>query len=149
LEGSDGSAPQVDQANRSALQEWGSQRDRAVKKIGAISRPKTKAPISRQRISGKTANAAAEHLRTVDIVLWLADHPSDLDLIQELASLVQNQCETVLKDFEKSKRTRLADSHFWCDVLAAMVSLVDNLQEAVKKAKKGVPGAIGQAALEV
>lgn len=61
--------------------------------------------------------------RSIEIVDWLIDHPTECAQIDWMADQVVAACEELLTQHPGTHR-RLAD-HFWCDVLAALARALD------------------------
>lgn len=69
-----------------------------------------------------------ESNRSIDIVDWLIEHPTERKQIEWIADRVGDACGEILNE-SPEVYCRLAD-HFWCDVLAALAHAAD---EAIKK----------------
>ena len=69
-----------------------------------------------------------ESNRSIDIVDWLIEHPTERKQIEWIADRVGDACGEILNE-SPEVYYRLAD-HFWCDVLAALAHAAD---EAIKK----------------
>lgn len=86
-------------------------------------------PKSARKPRRADATRFFEATRTVDIVDWLADHPSEAEQLNWLADQVGKVCGDALKA-SPGKHQRLAD-HFWCDVVAALVHVLDEAVTSV------------------
>lgn len=73
------------------------------------------------------ANAFFEANRTIDIVNWLIEHPTACDQIEWIADQIGETAENLLTQFPGRHR-RVAD-HFWCDILAALATILAELLE--------------------
>lgn len=77
------------------------------------------------------ANAFFEANRSLEIVDWLIEHPTELEQMQWIADQVGNCAEELLTQ-RKGKHRRVAD-HLWCDILAALATV---LKKALKTKDK-------------
>lgn len=82
-----------------------------------------------------------EHIRTVEIVTWLINNPSELQQIEKLYDAFQNAMTNVIKGLTKKQLKRLSD-HFWCDFFASLVYLIDQGQITVSRIQKYIAGQI-------
>lgn len=87
--------------------------------------------LSRKDPRRPDANAFFEANRSLEIVDWLIEHPTELEQMQWIADQVGDCAEELLTQRE-GKHRRVAD-HLWCDVLAA---LADVLEKALKTKDK-------------
>lgn len=110
------------------------------RKIAAEQRRKAQSALTKQseslRLSRKDprrpdANAFFEANRSLEIVDWLIEHPTELEQMQWIADQVGDCAEELLTQ-RKGKHRRVAD-HLWCDILAA---LADVLEKALKTKDK-------------
>lgn len=89
------------------------------------------------RFSNKMGWAAALKITDDDAVLWLARNPQALVEVKFLSEQIGAAAEeelTVLVG--KAQWRRLAD-HFWCDVVGALVCLLEEVDGAVEKLQEG------------
>lgn len=70
-----------------------------------------------------------ESTRTIEIVDWLVEHPNETTEIDWLAHRVGDACGRILRA-NPGTHKRLAD-HFWCDAIAALVQVLDEVVEQV------------------
>ncbi|QOW64654.1 hypothetical protein [Rothia terrae] len=77
------------------------------------------------------ANAFFEANRSLEIVDWLIEHPTELEQMQWIADQIGDSAETLLTQ-HKGKHHRVAD-HLWCDILAALAVI---LEKALKTKDK-------------
>lgn len=73
-----------------------------------------------------------EYVRTVEIVTWLINNPSELQQIKKLYNMFQNAVTNAIKGLPKKQLERLSD-HFWCDFFASLVYLIDQGQITVSQ----------------
>lgn len=113
-----------------------SQAERADAKLAEKQRNRAKEVLKSQnetlRQSRKAprrddANAFFEANRTIDIVNWLIEHPTTCDQMEWIADQIGEAAENLLLQFP-GKHQRIAD-HFWCDVLAALATILAELLE--------------------
>lgn len=81
-----------------------------------------------------------ESNRSIDIVDWLIEHPTEREQIEWIANQVGDACEKILKKFP-GKHKRLAD-HFWCDVLAALAHAIDEVSKKIDSISEDIPSYI-------
>lgn len=79
-----------------------------------------------------------EATRTVEIVDWLVDHPTETAQLDWMADQVGRVCEDTLQA-APGRHRRLAD-HFWCDVVAALVHVLDEATASFDE----LPNAVAQ-----
>lgn len=115
-------------------------RERTDSKWATIPPPKGRRGPSRHRQEAATDSA------TVDLIDWLSENPSAIDLIQELGDLLT--C-TVIGELDKrfggnkprESRRRLTD-HFWCDLLVTLAEGIEKFAEALDQVPEYVADAI-------
>lgn len=88
----------------------------------------------RKGLHNQQAHGSAEYVRSVSLVLWMAQNDTEREQIKALAEEISDLAEERLheleaKDAEACKRFkhRLGD-HLWCDCLAALVVALDEIQ---------------------
>lgn len=87
----------------------------------------------RPKFTNKMGEAAARKIADDDAVRWLAQNPPALADVQFLSKQIGQAAEEALKSLpEKGQRRRLAD-HFWCDVVGALVRVLEEIDGAVEK----------------
>ena len=77
------------------------------------------------------ANAFFEANRSLEIVDWLIEHPTELEQMQWIADQVGDSAEELLTQRE-GKHHRVAD-HLWCDILASLATVLDKMLETKDK----------------
>lgn len=77
------------------------------------------------------ANAFFEANRSLEIVDWLIEHPTELEQMQWIADQVGDSAEELLTQRE-GKHHRVAD-HLWCDILASLAAVLDKMLETKDK----------------
>lgn len=87
--------------------------------------------LSRKDPRRSDANAFFEANRSLEIVDWLIEHPTELEQMQWIADQVGDCAEELLTQRE-GKHRRVAD-HLWCDILAALAAV---LEKALKTKDK-------------
>ena len=86
-------------------------------------------PRNPRRPRRSDATRFFEAARTVEIVDWMMSHPGETEQLGWLADQVGSVCENLLKT-NTGQHRRLAD-HFWCDVVAALVRVLDEMIDRV------------------
>lgn len=84
----------------------------------------------------KDASAFFEAARTVDLVNWLVEHPTEVTQINWMEDRVRDACERALEAHPRT-HVRFAD-HFWCDVIASLLQVFDELIQEFES----LPGAV-------
>lgn len=105
---------------------------------------KQKESLKQSRTSPRRDDADAffEANRTIDIVNWLIEHPTTCDQMEWVADQIGEAAENLLLQFP-GKHRRVAD-HFWCDVLAALASILAELLETSNQLIDDVAEAIAE-----
>ena len=85
--------------------------------------------LSAKRSNARRADAEKffDAVRTVDLVNWLLEDADRRGEAEWIATQVANVCDTALTEHPEA-RARLAD-HFWCDVLASLVVVLDSTKD--------------------
>lgn len=86
---------------------------------------------SRKKPTREDAKYFFEYCRTVDIVFWLIENYNEINAIDHIAKIIEKECEKILLKYPECY-TRLAD-HFWCDVLAATASVLQEMLQNIDK----------------
>ena len=81
--------------------------------------------LTQKKPRRKDASWFFESGRSVEVVDWLVSHPAEREQIDWMADQVGEVCGQLLSQNPHTHR-RLAD-HFWCDVLAALVRILDEV----------------------
>lgn len=88
-----------------------------------------------------------ESNRSIDIVDWLIEHPTEREQIEWIANQVGDACEEILEKFP-GKHKRLAD-HFWCDVLAALAYAADEVSKKIGSISEDISSDIADLVWEI
>lgn len=88
-----------------------------------------------------------ESNRSIDIVDWLIEHPTERKQIEWIANQIGDACEEILKKFP-GKHKRLAD-HFWCDVLAALAHAIDEVSKKIDSISENISSYIANLVWEI
>lgn len=116
------------------------QKERSVVKLAKKQQSKAKEALleqnrtlsqSRKAPRRHDANAFFEANRSIDIVTWLIEHPTDCDQMEWIADQIGAAAEDLLIQLP-GKHRRIAD-HFWCDILAALASILDKTLETTNQ----------------
>ena len=96
-----------------------------------------------------------EYVRSVDIVVWLANHTTERDQVKWIAGEVGDVCAGVLDKFEKDDPQRkkiicyrLGD-HFWCGALAALAHAIDEAIKEIDSISKDISSNIANLAWKI
>lgn len=119
--------------------------DRAEAKIkGRIGFAAKRNPNLREPMKTDTS-AWIDHVRAVDLVQWLLANSDDLDRAKRLAEIIADAGRQALDKLGDGfvVRERLGD-HFWCDLVAAFVTTVEELQSGVADLKKDVADGVAE-----
>lgn len=87
--------------------------------------------LSRTNPRRHDANAFFEANRSLEIVDWLIEHPTELEQMQWIADQIGDSAEKLLIQRE-GKHRRVAD-HLWCDILAALATVLEKAVETKDK----------------
>jgi hypothetical protein len=106
-------------------------------------RPSTR---RRRTKATKTEKTTATDSAVVDLIDWLTLHPAATDQIEAIAGVLGQQ---VIDELDKSfdvehrdnRRRDLAD-HFWCDLLAALAAMLNEVQQRIEEIPNLVTSAI-------
>ncbi len=105
-----------------------------LNELRAISKPK-------MLHSQHSVQILQEYIRTVEIVTWLKNNPTDLQLIEKLCKEFQKAATKAIKGFPKKQIERFSD-HFWCDFFASLVYWIDQVQDAEEQIKQFIASQI-------
>lgn len=105
-----------------------------LNELRAISKPK-------MLPSQHSVQILQEYIRTVEIVTWLKNNPTDLQLIEKLCKEFQKAATKAIKGFPKKQIERFSD-HFWCDFFASLVYWIDQVQDAEEQIKQFIASQI-------
>jgi hypothetical protein len=105
------------------------------------SRPPRKRP--RPRPTKKQREAATDSI-VVDLAEWLTGRRTVMSQIEAIATKIG---EDVVRELDRSwdeshraaRRKMLAESHFWCDILAGLAKTLNDVQEEITKAFDQIP----------
>lgn len=101
--------------------------------------PKRRRPHPTQR-----QKESATDSFVVDLADWLSSHLTTADQIEAIATRIGNDVTAELDgSFDASsrdaRRKTLAESHFWCDMLAALATTLNAVQKQIDKTIDQVP----------
>ncbi|MDQ0648640.1 hypothetical protein QFZ53_002836 [Microbacterium natoriense] len=100
-------------------------------------------------LSAANTISAFEYARTMNLVQWLVEHPTERDQLESVVELLVKASSDLLAGVQKSKRkalkARILD-HLWCDLIASIVCAVEQFGSLEEKAKEEVAVAIAAGA---
>jgi hypothetical protein len=103
-------------------------------------------PKRRRPRPTKKAQEAATDTALVDLVDWIAQHPTVTDQINAIANTLDKQVVAELDrsfdDAHRDDRRRALADHFWCDLLAALSQVLDEFQKQLDKIPDRVTSAV-------
>lgn len=88
-----------------------------------------------------------ESNRSIDIVDWLIEHPTERKQIEWIADRVGDACGEILNE-SPEVYCRLAD-HFWCDVLAALAHAIDEVSKKIDSISEDISSYIADLVWEI
>lgn len=97
--------------------------------------------------STKVQKESATDSVVVDLADWLGHHLTTADQVQAIAEKISKEVVAELDgSFDASHRTRrrreIAQSHFWCDILAGMAEALNEVQKEINKVVDLVPNLV-------
>ena len=112
-----------------------------LNELREISKPKKLPSQSKKLPSQHSVQILQEYIRTVEIVTWLKNNPTDLQLIEKLCEEFQKAATKAIKELPKKQIERFSD-HFWCDFFASLVYWIDQVQDAEEQIKQFIASQI-------
>lgn len=88
-----------------------------------------------------------ESNRSIDIVDWLIEHPTERKQIEWIADRVGDACGEILNE-SPEVYCRL-DDHFWCDVLAALAHAIDEVSKKIDSISEDISSYIADLVWEI
>lgn len=102
-----------------------------------------------RRMSAVNTTAATEYARTVNLVQWLVEHPTERDHLHTLVDTLVTASTDLLASVPPSRRDAMKNrilDHLWCDLIASVVCAIEQFESLEKTAKAKVAAAIAHAA---
>lgn len=100
-------------------------------------------------LSAENTISAFEYARTMNLVQWLVEHPTERDQLEGVVELLVRASSDLLESAPDSKRSALKKrilDHLWCDLIASVACAIEGFGSLEEKAKEEVAVAIAAGA---
>jgi hypothetical protein len=126
-------------------------RQAAAKKRLTLRTTQAKKSTRSQGKSKSNTTAALEYARTVVMVQWLIEHPTELSELRFVVDQLITASEKLLTGTPEQKKVRAALmlDHLWCDLLASIAYGLEHVAEVESHTKKKLAEVVSLAAMQV